>query len=120
MKRKILLFLLVFCAVFSLASCSDNQINNTKTLKLENNNAVIEYDFRGFEYLEPGKIYPVIYKAYDTENLDVVTYTSPAELYVVKNIDGTTSFFIQYVHYTLHFEGITLDVAKHLSENGNT
>ena len=112
MKRRLLLLFLVFCTIFLLSSCSI-----PKTLKLEDN-AVIKYDFKSFENLKPGKIYPVTYKTYSTENLKVITYTSPAELYVVRNMDGTISYYIQYVEYgNICFENITLEIAKYLSEN---
>lgn len=75
MKRKILLFLLVFCAVFSLASCGKKEM--ILYLKDYSLTFVIEYDFKSFEDLEYGN-----YEVIVTHNYNNFSDVFPAVLSV--------------------------------------
>lgn len=110
MKRRLLLLFLVFIMIFSLGACS-----KTKELQIDDG-VIIEYDFKNFLDLEPGKTYPVRYINTNVEKIgskyEIAKHVSAANLYVARSYynDDTTSpiFVIQYVTVSGKIE--TLDI----------
>ena len=99
MKRKILLFLLGFCAVFSLASCG------SKKTELKIGGSTLQGDFKSFEELECGN--------YEVIITDKYGYISPGILHVYEHVVDETHyknyilFGMDHVNNDVYHEDIT-------------